>query len=309
MNLTMPWKAQNDARVNGVGGKLDDVRRTLSHEAEHLAHVAAKYGREATSQAARLADDVADQASKVARDASTASRDSAGSATGVAQSLLKNAAEIGSALAVTGRRTAAEVTQDAKAVADDLKKVRITTEPRKTGPDFMPGITLLGGFGAGIALMYFLDPEQGRRRRVMLRDRLTKWTRIAGETFSGRAKDLSNRAVGAAHEMRKTAAGGTVATTDQPIVAASPAWEPSYGTAPTTEPAAEPTIVDGSPWGSADPSTTVTAPTTVGGSPWGSTGSTDPSTTDTWGEQPQANEEQQNPQPGSTQQSSRTEIS
>lgn len=306
MKLTMPWKAHSDAPVNGVGGKLGDVRRTLSHEAEHLAQVAAKYGREATSQAARVADDVAQQASKIARDASSASSDSAGSATGVAQSLLKGAAEIGTALAVTGRKTAAELTQDARAVADDLKKVRITTEPKRTGPDFMPGITLLGGFGAGIALMYFLDPEQGKRRRVLLRDQLTKWTRIAGETVSGRAKDLSNRAVGAAHEMRKTAAGGTVAKTDQPIVAATPAWDPSYGTAPTTEPA-EPTIVDGSPWGSADPSTTVTAqPTTVGGSPWGST---DPSTTDTWGEQPQANEEQPNQQPASVQQSSRIEIS
>ena len=306
MNLTMPWKAHNDAPVNGVAGKLDDVRRTISQEAEHLAQVAAKYGREATSQAAKVADDVAQQASKIARDASSASGDSVGSATGVAQSLLKGAAGLGTALAVSGRKTAAELTQDAKAVADDLKKVRITTEPRKTGPDFMPGITLLGGFGAGIALMYFLDPEQGKRRRVMLRDQLAKWTRLAGETVSGRAKDLSNRAVGAAHEMRKTVSAGTAATVDQTDEAAAPAWEPSYGTAEAAAPS-QPTMVGGSPWGSTDPSTTVTTePATVGGSPWGST---DPSTTDTWGEQPQSSEQQQNEQPHSIQQSSRIEVS
>jgi hypothetical protein len=192
MNLTMPWKAKTETPINVVSAKLGEIREALGSEADHLAQVAAQYGRDA----GKLAHETTESAAHVARDP-------AGSASGLAQSLLKGASEIGSVIAASGRKTAAELGHDAQAAATELRKVRLTTEPKKTSPDFMPGITLLAGFGAGIALMYFADPEQGRRRRALLRDQLTKWTRVTRETAAGKAKDLSNRAAGAANEARK----------------------------------------------------------------------------------------------------------
>lgn len=247
MNLTMPWKAPTENPVNGATHKLDEIRKALSHEAEHLAQVATQYGREAGSQATKLAQEATDSAA-------SAAHDSVGSAGSLAQSLLKGAAEIGTAIAATGRKTAADLGHDAKAVANDLSRVRITTEPKKTGPDFTSGIALLGGFGAGIALMYFLDPDQGRRRRALLRDQLTKWTRITSESLSGKAKDLGNRASGVAHEARKAVENAMPAAAGQ---ANESDWQPTYS----------PEYSNGS-----------------------GVAATDPSTTDTWGEQPQSSQ-------------------
>ncbi|MGH7564428.1 MAG: SRPBCC family protein, partial [Gemmatimonadota bacterium] len=54
----------------------------------------------------------------------------------------------------------------------------------------------LGGLGLGAGLMYLLDPDRGRRRRALVRDRLSS---RAGEseTFLGKTgRDFSNRAQG-----------------------------------------------------------------------------------------------------------------
>jgi hypothetical protein len=93
----------------------------------------------------------------------------------------------------------------------EIRKVRITREPplSSRGPDPRPGIALLAGFGGGLALMYFYDPEEGRRRRALLRDKLTKWTRIGRQTAEGTAKDVRNRTVGVMHEARKAVTSRT----------------------------------------------------------------------------------------------------
>jgi len=93
--------------------------------------------------------------------------------------LIKASASVGTALALSGRKSARMASLNRLAVARDLRHVRLTTQPKQTKPDFMPGISLLAGFGAGLALMYFLDPERGRARRNILRDKLTVWTRRA----------------------------------------------------------------------------------------------------------------------------------
>jgi hypothetical protein len=214
MTVTMP--------VNGVASKIDDIRESLSKEAEHLADLATSYGRDASAHASDIADDAAFNARAVARNAKanagSTANDQIAHANSWLSDILKAAAGLGTALALSGRKTADDLNQNAQSTAKDLsknaqstakdlatelRKVRITTEPKKTGPDFTPGVTLLAGFGAGIALMWFLDPERGRARRNLLRDKLTSWTRKATETASGTARDLSNRAQGAAYEARK----------------------------------------------------------------------------------------------------------
>lgn len=64
---------------------------------------------------------------------------------------------------------------------------------------FLLGLTL----GAG--MMYLLDPERGRRRRALLRDRVVHGAHELeglGDAAGGRARDLRNRALGAVHETR-----------------------------------------------------------------------------------------------------------
>jgi hypothetical protein len=58
-------------------------------------------------------------------------------------------------------------------------------------------------FGLGALTMYLLDPEQGRRRRALLRDQLTHARRVIRERSAGTARDLSNRAYGVAIEARR----------------------------------------------------------------------------------------------------------
>ncbi len=86
---------------------------------------------------------------------------------------------------------------------------RLSRLPAQRGPDVRPGIALLAGFGGGLALMFFYDPDEGRRRRALLRDQLTKWTRIGRRKAEVTAKDVRNRTVGVMHEAQKAVTSRT----------------------------------------------------------------------------------------------------
>ncbi|MGH8171090.1 MAG: BON domain-containing protein, partial [Steroidobacteraceae bacterium] len=61
---------------------------------------------------------------------------------------------------------------------------------------------LLGAAAAGALSMYLLDPDHGRRRRAVMRDRLTSGMSRLDDARSVASRDLRNRARGAAHEVR-----------------------------------------------------------------------------------------------------------
>jgi uncharacterized membrane protein/osmotically-inducible protein OsmY len=76
--------------------------------------------------------------------------------------------------------------------------------------------SLAGTLGLGAALMYFLDPRSGRRRRALARDQLLHMARLAGRAQRVAARDLANRATGAWAEAARvlrheTASDGEVA--------------------------------------------------------------------------------------------------
>lgn len=70
-------------------------------------------------------------------------------------------------------------------------------EPRPS-----PFMTLLAGIGIGAALMYFLDPDRGTRRRNIAADRALSAARSLGDAMRDRAVDTRNRAGGAVAELR-----------------------------------------------------------------------------------------------------------
>lgn len=68
-------------------------------------------------------------------------------------------------------------------------------------------VAFLGGIGTGAALMYFLDPDRGARRRSLMRDQAVGLKNDARETISKTAQDLSNRAYGVVAETTKAVTG------------------------------------------------------------------------------------------------------
>lgn len=57
--------------------------------------------------------------------------------------------------------------------------------------------SFLRGAAFGAAAMYMLDPDKGRRRRAVARDRTASFFTDAGETLCEAGRDLANRAQGA----------------------------------------------------------------------------------------------------------------
>src|SRR6185436_5550374 len=62
---------------------------------------------------------------------------------------------------------------------------------------------ILFGGALGALAMYFLDPQQGRRRRALARDRVTHAAKAAGEAGSVAARDAVHRAQGLVAETRR----------------------------------------------------------------------------------------------------------
>ena len=67
----------------------------------------------------------------------------------------------------------------------------------------------LGGIGLGATLMYFLDPQGGRRRRALVRDQLTSLSHEMSEFSDVVRRDAANRAQGLWAEARSAVTGKT----------------------------------------------------------------------------------------------------
>ncbi len=61
---------------------------------------------------------------------------------------------------------------------------------------------VLGGVGLGSALLYFLDPSQGRRRRIHARDKAARAARLGRRDLSQIEHDISNRTLGLIARLR-----------------------------------------------------------------------------------------------------------
>jgi hypothetical protein len=66
------------------------------------------------------------------------------------------------------------------------------------------GLTFGAGLGLGTGLMFLLDPDRGKRRRALLRDKCAWSARKTGETAQVTARDLRNRVQGIANSVQST---------------------------------------------------------------------------------------------------------
>ena len=70
------------------------------------------------------------------------------------------------------------------------------------------GLSAMSGVAVGLGMMYFLDPDKGRRRRALIRDKTKHLWRMSGKAL-GRAmnkssRDLTNRARGVIAEIQRS---------------------------------------------------------------------------------------------------------
>jgi hypothetical protein len=113
-----------------------------------------------------------------------------------------------------------------KQVRESAGDVRDRIQGRKEPDRGLPTAALLAGVGIGAAAMYLLDPEDGPRRRALLRDQLTKARRVTSEAMEARSRDMANRASVAAEETRSAAARGRAT---QPRPASTPGQTAAAG--------------------------------------------------------------------------------
>jgi ribosomal protein S17E len=64
------------------------------------------------------------------------------------------------------------------------------------GSGASPFLWFLGGLGVGALFMYLTDPDNGRRRRALIRDQYDHATRAVREGAEGMVRDVTNRASG-----------------------------------------------------------------------------------------------------------------
>jgi hypothetical protein len=154
-----------------LSARADETRRAVSDGADSLGAAANDFGREAI---------------RLGRDAMRLGRE---------------AARRGLLMATSGEKALRRASNDAAATIEDLRSYQIVRKRR--GPDWRPGLALISGASAGLAAMYFLDPEQGRRRRVLFMDQVNKYTRVSTKWLDATVRDLRNRSEGIAIEARK----------------------------------------------------------------------------------------------------------
>src|SRR2546423_7524759 len=58
------------------------------------------------------------------------------------------------------------------------------------------GLTLIGGIGLGAGLMYVLDPDRGRRRRALVRDKVARVINKTRDATGKTLRDTRHRARG-----------------------------------------------------------------------------------------------------------------
>src|SRR5437016_3177049 len=63
-------------------------------------------------------------------------------------------------------------------------------------------MSTVGLIGLGAGLMYLLDPDKGRRRRALARDKAKSLWRRSEQIAAKTSRDLGNRARGVASETR-----------------------------------------------------------------------------------------------------------
>jgi hypothetical protein len=203
MTFSMPWIGGRRSSTDNGKAVLADLSQKVSRAADQTVELASRQ----TDTLGKQAGMIGKQAGKVGEQAARLGQEAGRLGQQYGRQASSEAARLSRELAATGGAAAAGGATNLRALGDDLRSLRVVR--RSAARESIPGIALISGLAGGLAAMFFLDPEQGRRRRTMARDKLGKWLRLALRGASGRTVDLRNRAIGVAHEARSAVSGAT----------------------------------------------------------------------------------------------------
>jgi hypothetical protein len=208
--IDLPW---NRKRTTIAGIEMPNVDKSVDRLKATLPKVDA--GKVAEASVATVA--------AVVEDAKRAIGAGAEQAAERAGQIGQEAGKISKTIATTGEQNLRSLSTDLRELGRDVKTLRIT-RATKSRPSMVPGLAILAGIGGGMAAMFFFDPEEGRRRRALLRDQLNKWLRQLRGAFGGRAADLRNRAGGLGHGRTSVGPGlaGEGSMEPAPVVGTGP---------------------------------------------------------------------------------------
>ena len=82
--------------------------------------------------------------------------------------------------------------------------------PRSARRSTAAGVALCGGMLAGMGMMYLIDRVAGRRRRALLRDKMTHYRRVAERRLERKGRNLTHRVRGMVLERTAQAHDGVV---------------------------------------------------------------------------------------------------
>ena len=89
----------------------------------------------------------------------------------------------------------------------------MSSRSNETEKDSDTGLWILASFGLGAGLMYFFDPQAGRRRRALVRDQYDHMCRRLEEAQRVVVRDASHRAIGLMAQARRAIHAPTRAAT------------------------------------------------------------------------------------------------
>jgi CBS domain-containing protein len=92
-----------------------------------------------------------------------------------------------------------------QSAGDELSSASYTGRRASAGLSAFAACSI--GFGIGAGLMYLLDPNSGRRRRAVLRDKTTSAINTSGDYIDKKRRHLSNKAQGVMAESRSVLRG------------------------------------------------------------------------------------------------------
>ena len=78
----------------------------------------------------------------------------------------------------------------------------------------MDKLSLASGICVGVGAMFLLDPDRGRRRRALVRDKMKRAANKTSDALDATARDLRHRTVGLAAEARSLMIAGVLTRHD-----------------------------------------------------------------------------------------------
>ena len=181
-----------------VGDHVDDTADAVRGSASHAADAAHSVANRIASYARELAGRVSGHVGDAAEDAAGAVRSAHKQTRARVSDAVSSAQSYGRGAAKQAKATRDDWTDRASSLLGRAKPVESHPYARASG------ITAgtVGVLVVGAGLMYFLDPERGRTRRAMLRDKVYSTTRQSGHKVRQYGHHLGNKAQGYAAQAR-----------------------------------------------------------------------------------------------------------